>query len=416
MASDIKNQLIEWAEKTNNIYHQLASGKDGNHLSYYTQSVLNNIGEEPVEVMVVGINPGSEGNYEEMLANKHWTGSDDIIEKMPSSHLLEGNHFFNEKLNCTSWDMHLSWKYFQNLMGYFSMVDGYNKNILLDEKRFVLTNLTFFNTKNVQSLPKDIQKKTFGCTIELINIIKPKMVVFLGVEEGRKLLGTIEEFKENTAAMKVFDGNPKIGSGVYVGNVSNIPCVTLRHPAYSTNEENVFVKTFLRYTFAQNIQDGERWNEIYRKCIDAVKFIITTKKLFATFNKLYPSENIMRWVYAQDILVTEILLAKDKKGNIMRKIANVGNIAMDLIPVKNEHTEYNECKYRLVIFYRHNNPSIRQEQTKHIAEYLGMEFNPWIGNNERHVLRDFMVCSDADINSMADVIYGITSKLLDINL
>lgn len=412
MHIDMRKQIAEWAESTNWIYHELASGPHGNHLSFYTQSPLNNIGDKPVDVMIIGINPGSEGSYEDMLCDRRWTGTDARMERMPASHLLLDNHCWNEALHCTSWDLHLTWKYFQNLMGYLSAVEGYEKNILLDEERFVLTNLTFFNTKNVQSLPRDIQQKSFGCSIRLIEIIKPGMVIFLGVEECRKLLGTIEDFEENTAAMEVLERYPKIGSGVYVGSIVNIPCVTVRHPAYSTNEEATFIKAFLRETFARDIRDAQRWHAICRRCQDAVKYIVTTKRLRRRFGELYPSADVLTWVYLQDVLVTEVLLTTDQRGNYVRKVAQDGNVAMDLIPVAEERGRYDECRYRLVAFFRHQDPSVRRQQAERIARCLGMEFTPWSENEERHVLGEFPLCSDADISSMAEKLHHLCSTLI----
>ena len=76
----------------------------------------------------------------------------------------------------TSWQLHETWPYFIRLKGYFSFVIGGNP--LEDEKRFILTNASFFATCKACQLPKNSIQQTILCTIELIEK-HPEPHVFL---------------------------------------------------------------------------------------------------------------------------------------------------------------------------------------------------------------------------------------------
>ena len=101
-----------------------------------------------------------------------------------------GNHNWIESMNCSSWDLHVNWSYFKGLMRYFSLIG--EKNILTDETKFVLTNMTFLNTKNKKDLSDDILPQTISHTVKLKEIIKPKMIVFL---DGGDAFGYLNNLK-----------------------------------------------------------------------------------------------------------------------------------------------------------------------------------------------------------------------------
>ncbi len=57
----IQEELKEWAEETYNFYLPLASKLN---MDFYTQSKLTDITDDkPVELMVIGINPGHGGTF-----------------------------------------------------------------------------------------------------------------------------------------------------------------------------------------------------------------------------------------------------------------------------------------------------------------------------------------------------------------
>jgi hypothetical protein len=54
---NIQKELMDWADKTVNVYNPLAQTKK---LGYYTQSVLNRETLDP-DLLILGINPGAAG-------------------------------------------------------------------------------------------------------------------------------------------------------------------------------------------------------------------------------------------------------------------------------------------------------------------------------------------------------------------
>lgn len=69
----LQNNLIDWADKVVNNYIDLVN--KGNDFAFYTQSDLTKLfGVCPgnVDVMILGINPGSEGSYTAQKQSPQW--------------------------------------------------------------------------------------------------------------------------------------------------------------------------------------------------------------------------------------------------------------------------------------------------------------------------------------------------------
>ena len=83
----IQEELKEWAEETYNFYLPLASKLN---MDFYTQSKLTDITDDkPVELMVIGINPGHGGTFlkdrfeksEDLLLGNTYKGKHETIQK-----------------------------------------------------------------------------------------------------------------------------------------------------------------------------------------------------------------------------------------------------------------------------------------------------------------------------------------------
>jgi hypothetical protein len=73
----IQKELRDWADKVVKKYNPVAKTENS---SYYTQSNLKKIKRSP-QVLILGINPGSSGNYKEIDPET----------------FLKGNPFFSPK-------------------------------------------------------------------------------------------------------------------------------------------------------------------------------------------------------------------------------------------------------------------------------------------------------------------------------
>lgn len=92
-----KEELMDWGKATIKVYNGIADELGRNNVpAFYSQSDLNNIvGTDSVDVLIAGINPGSGGNYEDMIANPNW--GIDPHRGMTAEQLVSGN--FCKNLN-----------------------------------------------------------------------------------------------------------------------------------------------------------------------------------------------------------------------------------------------------------------------------------------------------------------------------
>ena len=177
--NNIQAKLEKWAEDTVKAYHQIATRDDVN-IAYYTQSDLSLLSEEP-ELMIVGINPGNPYGitpYTEQCKNKNWS----YLHNNPldKNHLLKGNYCKVEG-KPSSWDAHREWKYWSGLRKCLSQT--YLYTVIDDDNRIVITNASFFSTKNANDIKESLLAKSIPFTLSLIKIINPTHLFFLSVKK-----------------------------------------------------------------------------------------------------------------------------------------------------------------------------------------------------------------------------------------
>jgi len=402
----MKKELEKWAQDAIKKYNSIAAKTNK---SFYNQSPLYNVGDD-VDVMIIGINPGSTGTYEQMLCNKAWTHKDERLSELPPEHIFNGNHMKDAKYNCSSWELHLSWKYFQGLLQYFSLVDT-ERNILLDESRYVLTNATFFDTKKAKELSSTL-KETFICTIDLIKIIKPKMVLFLSGKEIFEQLGNLRkqddsfEFEEITVDNKYFNIKD---SAIHIGQLYGIPCYGVRHPAYKTTEAVIQISNFLKEVFGKPLMTADRYEDVIcaeaRKDIDYIMNAKDLKSRLDTFNK---PKSVMSWIYDRYTPVVDIATQWNvKKKCYESKICNQGNIAIDLAPQKDSDTI---C---VNMFCRYDKEEEAVSKLNELLSAIGITPNPMSDNVRRHIIGIYRYDDkESIINAVSDILQKIEASQL----
>jgi hypothetical protein len=226
---NIQKELKKWADKTANGYVSIASEFGEDAPSFYTQSDLTKLLDFP-DIMVLGINPGSEGLYYQQKTQFGWglNGSD-----MDGCHLILGNYFIDNGFS--SWSNRNKWPFWNRLKDYFR--DVKTGNPLDDESKFVVTNMSFFNSKKARNITNPLFYKSLPFSIDLIKILKPKQIVFLG---GKGILDKLTRSNRNN---RLFDMNyeiikPRVCKGLFNG----IPFLAVPHPsAYLKREERQVV-------------------------------------------------------------------------------------------------------------------------------------------------------------------------------
>ena len=215
----IQKELMDWADKTAKGYVTIAKEDEEKASSFYTQSNLTKVLNSP-EVMVLGINPGSEGSYNSQKENPNWelNGKD-----MDGMHLIQGNYCKNED-GYPNWDDRNNWPYWKRLKAYFRDVESGNP--LENEDKLVVTNMSFFNSKKANQIPNQLLVRTIPYSLDLIRIIAPKHIIFLG---GSGMLNKLKRVNRNN---NLFDMSYElIKPKVYKGLFNNIPFLAVPHPS-----------------------------------------------------------------------------------------------------------------------------------------------------------------------------------------
>lgn len=235
---NVQEEIVRWAEKTVREYHEIASRKEVN-LAYYTQSDLSLISEEP-ELMIVGINPGSGGTYDEQCKNENWS----YLSKNPldKNHLLKGN-YCREQGKPSSWENHRKWGYWNGLKRCLSHTNM--EAIMEDDSRIIITNASFFSTKKANEIPESLLKDTIPFTLELIEKTIPKHLIFLS---GKKCFERLHHLSESSNLIQ-FEYKHVCGN-IYVGKLNGKLCVGIPHPTYKTNEELNLVASVIPFLFS----------------------------------------------------------------------------------------------------------------------------------------------------------------------
>ena len=220
---NLQTEIKKWGEETLKFYHNLATTEKSCDLGFYTQSNLTKITKNP-ELVILGINPGSGGTYQESKYKK-------IYESDSTDGFLRGNYTFHER---ETWSF---WKRLKTILATGKL--GY---LLDDESKFVYTNVVFFNTNKANQIPTIAMQKCPAKTIELLKILKPKRILCLGKNDCFKQL--------NIPYTELLQGQ------ITFGKLEGIPVYGIQHPSRNYSyEQRELVGGALAYLFEN--QDKE---------------------------------------------------------------------------------------------------------------------------------------------------------------
>lgn len=222
----IKSRIEEWGKKWVKRFNEL-SGKY--EFPYYTQSPLNLV-EDEVEIMFVGINP--KGSNKEVTNN--------TLDKF-----LAGNECWDQRFcgNKNVWKLTNGARFF---MGY----DAFKHEETIDnDNKVVWTNLTPFQSdKGFTDLKAELRDEGIKSTFELISILRPRKIVFL----GGNAFGLLDKYaddnlKQHFEHIKVFDNLP-----LEIGRLYNMPAYYVSHPSGQWPVSHCFISVFI---FLRNLID-----------------------------------------------------------------------------------------------------------------------------------------------------------------
>lgn len=276
---NLQKEIKKWAEEVIKIYEPIASKKE-NNISYYTQSDLTKITQSP-DILILGINPGSEGAY----------------DKIDAETFMRGNTYFSER---DKWHL---WRQLKKILAF-----GNLSYLIEDETRFVFTNVYHFGTLKAVHLSSELKnnENIVNLTISLIkDVLKPKRVLCLGKHDCFDKLH-----------IKCQD---LIAGELTYGKLNEIPVYGIPHTSsFYTNEESEMIGKVLSALFTGKIEpDKEKIAECFKDEIKVFeerkeqikpdnisKFMIA--EAFRKFSQLKAHEGMKDWYYLTNNIVVRV--------------------------------------------------------------------------------------------------------------
>jgi len=163
-------ELQQWAAE---VIEKITPIAEEINLAYYP---LQSEAKMNPELLIIGLNPGSQGEYKEQKTKDKWEFKDG---KMTTERLLKGNPFIDEKDE---------WKIFRGL----NRIPFIKQAV--DTNNYCFMNYVYFGTSDFNKI-KGHAKAVETCTAltkKFIEIIKPKRIIVLGLE-GIESISKIEK-------------------------------------------------------------------------------------------------------------------------------------------------------------------------------------------------------------------------------
>lgn len=186
---NLAEQLRDWADRTANFYHDIATSDPDCDLSFYTQSDLSRV-RQPPELLILAINPGYGGSYRDQLANENWRIKGGLYgDRMTGDVLLHGNWSFREERN--KWRI---WTMLRSILRYAgvdidSLLDGENVKLVFSE-------VVLFSTPRAVEIETVVRRHDCHKRCEaLIEILQPNRILCLGAQKWFRHL-SIENQRE----------------------------------------------------------------------------------------------------------------------------------------------------------------------------------------------------------------------------
>ena len=218
---NIQKELIDWAKEVVEDYNQVG-------LSYYTQSPLIDVKEDYIDLLVLGINPGSCS-----VPLKEWKFRDrQCTEGITYDVFLMGNPSYQRMREKKE-----KWSYWDKLC---KLLEIAGMQSYVDRKAFVLTNIFFCSTKKESGISMKDYNNLKKHTFKLIDLLKPKCIICLGQKVMDRVI--INYLKRNDNSCQI------TGLPIRYKVINGMKVFGFHHPAYYySNEEKQLVGHILKY-------------------------------------------------------------------------------------------------------------------------------------------------------------------------
>jgi hypothetical protein len=223
----IQEKLASWAKETvkeyNSIAETLNKKNPNKKWGYYTQTPLSLVSQSP-DLLILGINPGSEGGKNKMTEEELLKGNPcfEGLSKEGVVNAMREDPDVNKKRK--GWAL---WHRLNNMLEKSSK----NKELLQDFNKFVLSNMIFFGTAKENQIPKIDKDKCAELTLKLIDNLEPKVVLLLG-KQCRDLFNRLNK----NGKLEVL-----IPNSIYHCMYGKSHILAIKHTAYYYSNEEIEV-------------------------------------------------------------------------------------------------------------------------------------------------------------------------------
>ena len=205
------------------------------NLAYYP---LQSEAKMNPELLIIGLNPGSEASYKNQQENPNWEFKDG---KMTTERLLKGNPFIAEKEE---------WKIFRGL----NRIPFIKQAV--DSNNYCFMNYVYFGTSDFNKI-KEHSKAIEVCielTKKFIEIIKPKHIIVLGLE-GIESISKIEKtLLKGKSKRLLVQGGDLFGKQVLAISHPSYAVSATEYEAIDTNIKEFYEeKPLTPFTFKPNV-------------------------------------------------------------------------------------------------------------------------------------------------------------------
>lgn len=225
---NLNDQIQAWAEKSIETYKSVLVKTNSKHDFIASQSPLHKVTESP-EIIIIGKNPGHDAEFAD---NKEFL-----------DRFLKGNDTWDGRNNKRKIDGR--WQYWQNIKTY--LLPTFTKDLLEDDNKRILTNATFFCSSSPAKLPPCAYKETIGCTLNLVDVLKPSknVVICMGASDYFRL------FKDKFGFTEYHDEYSS--EGLFYGIRNGVKYIGMPHPSgWHSKLENLLIKKFVEFSFKLN--------------------------------------------------------------------------------------------------------------------------------------------------------------------
>jgi hypothetical protein len=229
----IQERLASWAEETVKVYNSIAetlNKKNPNKKwGYYTQTPLSLVSQSP-DLLILGINPGSEGG-KNMMTEEELLKGNPCFEGLNKEGVVKAMREDRDDSKKRK-----GWALWHRLK---KMLQESSKDELLEDfDSFVLSNMIFFGTAKENQIPKIDKDKCAERTLKLIDNLEPKVVILLG-KQCRDLFNRITK-KEKLEVL--------VQNSIYHCMYGKSHILAIKHTAYYySNEEMTVVGKTIGY-------------------------------------------------------------------------------------------------------------------------------------------------------------------------